>query len=488
VVSPAIERRSTAATFAVLATSVLAYSMLQSLVTPVLPTLQHAYGTSQTTVTWLLTANLLSASVFTPILGRIGDKAGKKKLLLVAMAALALGALLGALAPNIFVLIIARVIQGIGGGVLPLVFGIIRDEFPKEKVSGAVGLAAALTAAGGGLGIVLAGPIVDSLDYHWLFWIPMIVVSIAAVAAAIVIPESTVRTPGPISVVGGFLLAGWLVCLLLAVSEGSQWGWGSVKTLGLIAVSIVIAIIWYRSESKSKAPLIDMQMMRLSAVWTTNLVALLFGAGMYAAFAFLPGFVQADRAQVGYGFNASVTESGFFLLPLTIFMFLFGTVSSRLAERFGAKAVLLWAAAISALGYGMLAFAHSEKWEVFTGSAIVGIALGLGFAAMSSLIVVAVPPAQTGVASGMNANIRTLGGSIGSAVTATIVTAGAVAGLPKEAGYTHGYAVLAGFGVLATLSVLLIPAKRNATRVHVEMAHAEMALVAGGTLFGNESE
>src|ERR1700712_4024821 len=304
--TPDVARRSTRATFAVLATAVLAYAMLQSLVTPVLPTLQHAYHTSQSTVTWLLTANLLSASVFTPILGRIGDKVGKKKLLLVAMGSLAVGALLAALAPNIFILIIARVIQGIGGGVLPLVFGIIRDEFPKEKVSAAVGLAAALTAAGGGVGIVLAGPLVDSLDYHWLFWIPMIVVSIAAVAAAIVIPESRVRTPGPISVIGGLLLAGWLVCLLLAVSEGSEWGWGSGKTLGLIAVSIVIAIFWYRSESRSKAPLIDMQMMRLPAVWTTNLVALLFGAGMYAAFAFLPGFVQANRSQVGYGFNASV--------------------------------------------------------------------------------------------------------------------------------------------------------------------------------------
>src|ERR1700712_3909929 len=190
--SPVVARRSTNATFAVLATAVLSYAMLQSLGAPVLPTLQHAYDPSQSTVTWLLTANLLSASVFTPILGRIGDKVGKKRLLLVAMGALAVGALLAALATSIFVLIIARVIQGIGGGVLPLVFGIIRDEFPAEKVGGPVGMAAALTAAGGGLGIVLAGPIVDSLDYHWLFWIPMIVVSIAGVAAAVVIPESRV--------------------------------------------------------------------------------------------------------------------------------------------------------------------------------------------------------------------------------------------------------------------------------------------------------
>ncbi len=481
-------RRHHSVTFAVLAIGVMSYAVMQSLVTPVLPTLQKDLHTSQNTVTWVLTANLLSASIFTPIFGRIGDKVGKKKMFVWAMVALTVGSLVGGLATNIGVMIIARVIQGIGGGVLPLAFGIIRDELPPEKVRSAVGMVAALTAAGGGLGIVLAGPIIDAFNYHYLFWIPMVVVAAAAVLAIVVIPESREKLDGPISLLGGTLLTGWLVALLIAVSQGSTWGWTNGKTLGLLAVAIVIAGFWYVAESRSKAPLIDMQMMKLPAVWTTNLVAFLFGAGMYASFAFIPGFVETPRATAGYGFDASVTQSGIFLLPLTVFMFIFGALSGRLADRFGAKQVLLVGAGLSAVGYGMLAFAHTQRWEIYLASAVIGVALGLGFSAMSSLIVIAVPSHQTGVATGMNANIRTIGGSIGAAVTATIVTAGVSASaLPPESGYRNGYAVLAAIGVLAALAVLVIPVKRQ-THTDVEQPHAELALVGAGTLAGSDPE
>jgi len=162
-------------TFVVLSVGVGAYALLQSLVAPVLPTVQQHLHTTQSTVTWVMTAYLLAASIATPILGRIGDMVGKERMLLLTLVALAVGSLLAAVATSIGVMIVARVIQGIGGGIIPLAFGIIRDEFPAEKVSSAIGTAAALLAVGGGLGIVLAGPIVDTLGYSWLFWIPMIV-------------------------------------------------------------------------------------------------------------------------------------------------------------------------------------------------------------------------------------------------------------------------------------------------------------------------
>ena len=184
-------------TFVVLAVAVAAFTLLQSLVAPVLPLLEKNLHTSQDTITWVLTAYLLSASVFTPILGRIGDMIGKEKVLIAVLIALALGSILAALATSIAVMIVARAIQGIGGGLLPLAFGIIRDEFPREKVAGAVGLIAALLAVGGGLGLVLAGPIVNLLDYHWLFWIPGIVVSLVAVLAYFVVPPSPIRSPVP---------------------------------------------------------------------------------------------------------------------------------------------------------------------------------------------------------------------------------------------------------------------------------------------------
>src|ERR1700712_5085904 len=232
------------ATFAVLALSVAAYALLQSLVTPVLSTLQVDLHTTQNTVTWVLTAYLLSASIFTPIMGRVGDMIGKEKVLVATLVALAVGSLLAAIATNVGVMIVARVIQGVGGGVVPLAFGIIRDEFPKEKVSGAVGVIASLAAVGAGLGIVLAGPIVDALNYHWLFWIPMIVLVFAVVAAHVFVPESPVRTAGKLNWPATFLLSGWLVALLIGISEAPSWGWGSGKVIGLIALAFVVGIAW----------------------------------------------------------------------------------------------------------------------------------------------------------------------------------------------------------------------------------------------------
>jgi EmrB/QacA subfamily drug resistance transporter len=477
------------ATFAVLALSVAAYALLQSLVTPVLSTLQVDLHTTQNTVTWVLTAYLLSASIFTPIMGRVGDMIGKEKVLVATLIALAAGSLLAAIATNVGVMIVARVIQGVGGGVVPLAFGIIRDEFPKEKVSGAVGVIASLAAVGAGLGIVLAGPIVDALDYHWLFWFPMALTIIAAVATHFLVPESPVRSPGRISWLPAILLSAWLVALLVALSEAPDWGWASAKVVGLLIAAVVLAAGWVQSERRAATPLIDMNMMRLPAVWTNNLVALLIGVGMYAVFAFLPEFVQTPSA-AGYGFGASITQSGLILLPSSITMFVVGLYAGRFARRVGGKIVVILGCAIGVVAMAMLAFAHDSKWELYVAAAIMGIGFGLAFAAMSSLIVSAVPSEQTGVASGMNANIRTIGGSVGAALMASIVTSRLGAGgLPKEAGYTIGFTMLAGALVVAAIAALFIPSQHVPRSLpDDEPEHAELALLAGGTLVGDKPE
>ena len=476
-------------TFAVLAAGIGAFALLQSLVVPVLTTVQHELHTSQDTVTWVLTAYLLSAAIMTPILGRIGDMFGKKRVFVATLVALAVGSLLAALAPSIGVMIVARVIQGFAGGMLPVAFGIIRDEFPAERVPGAIGLLASLTAIGAGLGIVLAGPIVDALSWRWLFWLPMMLTIVAGIAAFLFVPESEVRAPGRISWLPAVLLSGWLVALLVALSEAPSWGWGSGKVLGLIAVAVVLAAGWLAAELRATTPLIDMKMMRLTAVWTNNLVALLIGMGMYATFAFLPEFVQTPRAIAGYGFTASITKSGLMLLPSTVTMFCVGMFAGRLAHRYGGKALVVAGCLVGAGSMAVLAFAHQQEWQVFLATALMGIGFGLAFSAMSALIVAAVPPSQTGVASGMNANIRNIGGSIGSAVMASIVTSQlAPSGLPKDAGYTTGFAVMTCCLVLAAGAGLLMPSVKRLRRSVSDMEHPELAMLAGGTLVGDESE
>jgi len=274
------------------------------------------------------------------------------------------------------------------------------------------------------------------------------------------------------------LLSAWLSALLIALSEAPDWGWGSARVLGLLAAAVVLGAAWVIAELRAATPLIDMKMMRRPAVWTNNLVALLLGVGMYATFAFLPEFVQTPAA-AGYGFGASITQSGLMLLPSAVTMFAVGMFTGRLAAWLGGKVLVVAGCLIGAAAMAILAFAHQQQWQIYVSSALMGVGFGLAFAAMSALIVVAVPPSQTGVASGMNANIRTIGGSIGAAAMASIVTSHlAPSGLPREAAYTAGFAAMAGGLVLAALAGLLIPVPRRMRQQAGEPGPTELAMAA----------
>ena len=464
-------------TFGVLSAAAAAFALMQSLVTPVLPTIQHDLHTDTGTVTWVLTAWLLAASVATPLMGRIADMIGKDRALLVALGSIAVGCLVAAIAPTIGVLIAARVLQGLGGAIFPVSFGIIRDEFPAHRVTSAVGVMAAVIATGSGLGIVLAGPIVGVLSWRWLFWIPMVVVTLVGVAAKFVIPASPVRSPGRVNWLPAVLLSGWLVALLLPLSKATVWGWGSGRTLGLLGLAVVLLIAWFAAELRSTNPLIDMRMMRLPAVWTTNVVALLFGASMFGVFAFLPQLMQVPRSS-GYGFGASVTQAGLLMLPMMVTMAAAGSLSGPLARWISGKVQLVTGSALAALACFSLATAHADKAMVALAGGVFGIGLGLVYSSLISLIVQSVPMHQTGVASGMNTNIRTLGASIGTAIVSAIISAHPTAsGLPAESGYTVSFLVLAVVAVAAIGVALLVPTARRTRKPEPVQALPELTPV-----------
>ncbi|WP_229052908.1 MFS transporter [Aeromicrobium sp. Leaf350] len=448
-------------TFAILAVAVGSFALMQSMTVPVLPTIEAKFEVEQSTATWVLTAYLLSASVFTPIIGRLGDSVGKHRMLVFSMVFLSLGSLTAALAPTIEVMIAGRVLTGIGGGVLPIAFGIIRDEFPRQRVAGAAGFVSSLMAVGFGTGIVVAGPISDGLGFRWLFWIPFIVTSLAALAAWRFVPESPVRTPGRIPVLPAVLMAGWLVALLLGLSQAPQWGWGSPAVLGLVAVAVVLLVAWVWVEHHETVPLIDMRMMRLKGVWTANLVALLVGFSMYATFGFLPQFLQTPES-TGYGFGATTAVSGYLILPNAVASFICGIAAAPLARRLGAKTVVVAGGVLGSLGMAGLVVMHDSAWQILLVNGVAGFGIGFVFSSLAPLILAAVPAHQSGVASGMNANIRTIGGAIGTAVMSTIVTSQtASTGLPTETGYLTGFGVLAAMMLVAALAGLLIPTVRR---------------------------
>jgi EmrB/QacA subfamily drug resistance transporter len=441
----------------VLALGTGAFGLLQSLIYPVLSQVRERFDTDQSTVTWVLTAYLLSAAVATPLIGRVGDAVGKQRMLVVTLSLLASGSAMAALAPSIEWLIAARVVQGLGGGVLPLAFGIIRDEVPAHRSGTAVGLVASLLSAAFGIGIVLAGPIVDGLGYTWLFWLPAIVTAVAAVGAVLFVPESPVRSSGRINVLPGVLLAGWLVSLLLAVSEGNTRGWTSPTILGLFGAAVVLSVAWVVSERRVAVPLIDLDLMRERGVWTSNAVAFAAGFGTFASLGFLPQLLQTPESS-GYGFGATISQSGWVLLPTSVAAFATGFVAPRLVRRFTARRVISVGAAASVVAFGGVAVFHGEAWHVSLLMVLQGIGVGCIVSSLAGVVLASVPAHQTGVASGMNANIRLIGGSIGTAVMGGIITARTGAGgFPLEAGYRDGFLVLA-VSALATVALaLLVP-------------------------------
>ena len=449
-------------TFALLALVAISYALLQSLVAPALPDIQHALHTSVNSVSWVLTAYLLSASIATPLIGRLGDIHGKERLLVAVLVLLCVATIVSALATSLAVMLIGRVVQGAAGGVFPLAFGIIQDEFPRDRVAGAVGLMSALAGVGGGAGVVLAGPIVQGLDYHWLFWLPLVVLVPATIAVHLFVPESPVRVPGRINWRGAALMSAGLALVLLAVSEAPAWGWLSGRTLGALAVGAMLLVAWVRSETRSDHPLVDMRMMRIRGVWTTNTVAALLGFGMYASFLLLPEYVETP-GRAGYGFGSSVTGAGLFLAPSTLAMLLAGAQTGRLEKRFGSKPPLLAGASLTAAAYLLLTVARTERWEIYLAALLLGAGIGLAFAAMVNLIIENVGPAQTGVATGMNTVTRTVGGAFGGAATASILagTIGA-SGYPSSDGFTIAFAACAGALALGVLVGLAIPQRRPA--------------------------
>jgi EmrB/QacA subfamily drug resistance transporter len=459
-VSPPVERQHYGITLAVLALAGLAYALLQSLVAPALPEIQHSLHASESGVTWVLTSYLLSASVATPLLGRLGDIHGKERVLIGVLVALAIGTVISGLATTLPVMVAGRVVLGAGGGIFPLAFAIIRDEFPRERVAGGIGLISAILGIGAGAGIVLAGVIVDNLSYHWLFWFPLVAVVVAIVATVKFVPESPIKAPARISWGAAALLSVGLAAVLLAVSEAVTWGWTSARTLGLIAAGLLVLALWVRVEFASPEPLVDMRIMRLRGVWTVNLAGFLLGFGMYGSFILLPQLVEQPES-TGYGFGASVTAAGLFMLPSTLAMLLVGPMAGRLERRFGSKPPLVAGVVFAMASFILLAVAHDASADIYVASGLLGIGIGLAFAAMANLIVVAVPADQTGVATGVNTVMRTIGGALGSQIIASILTANVIAasGLPAERGFTIAFWLAAGVLAVGVIASLAIPGR-----------------------------
>jgi EmrB/QacA subfamily drug resistance transporter len=460
--TPGRETTHTTRTLLILGVAALAFALGQTTLIPALPELMHALHTDASGVTWTITGYLLAAAVFTPLIGRLGDIYGKRRMLVIALVAFAAGSVVAAVSADLWIVVAGRAVMGVGGGIFPLCFAIVRDEFPRKQVGRAVGLLSAVAGIGGGLGLILGGVLVDHASYHWIFWLGAAMGLGAAGATAMLVPESPIRTPARLDLRGALVLGVGLVLPLIAISQANDVGWGTARTLGLIAAGVVVLALWVALERRTSEPLADIDALTRPPVLMTNIATLLVGFGMFGSFVLIPTLAEAPTS-TGYGFGADATRAGLLLLPGALAMLALGPLSGVLGSRVGNKVPLAIGGFVTALGLALLAVAHGSEAEVIVFATLMSGGIGLAFAAMPNLIIEAVPPHQTGEATGFNALVRSVGSSLGSQISATILVAGA-AGVATDTGFTRAFAVSAGVAACAGVVAIFIP--RAAIHVH----------------------
>jgi EmrB/QacA subfamily drug resistance transporter len=453
---PEAPRTSWRVTLTLLTTAGISFAVMQTLVVPALPHFQREFGTSTSWVAWIATGFLLSSSVLTPILGKLGDAYGKKRMLVTALAIFGVASLAAAFAWDLPSLVAFRILQGAGAAVFPLSFGIVRDEFPPEKVGFGIGTVSSVFGLGGGIGLVASGVIIEHLNWHWLFLIGGGPVLVATALIARFVPESPVKTPARPDYLGGALLSIALAALLVAISEGTQWGWTSAGVLGLLGGAAVLFAAWTAVERRVPEPLVDLRTFARREMAATNVCTLIIGFSMFSSFILLPNFVQVPPER-GFGFGASPVEVGLFFVPSSVVMMVAGPLAGALGTRVGRVLPLRIGIGSLAVALTLLAAVHHAPWTIYAWMAFMGLGLAFCFAAVGTLVIDHSAAGETGVASGMNTIMRTIGGALGAQIAAAVVSANTLAGteLPLERGFTIAFAIGACGALLAFAPTLL---------------------------------
>ncbi|MBO1268270.1 MFS transporter [Arthrobacter cavernae] len=396
-------------------------ALMQTLVVPLLPDFPAILGVTADDASWLVTATLLTSAVATPIVSRSADMYGKQKMMLACLALMVLGSVIAAVGGTFLWVIVGRALQGFSAALIPVGISIMRDELPKEKIGSAVALMSATLGIGSALGLPLAGVLYQSFGWHSIFWVSAAAGLLLLLAVAFVVPESKVRTPGRFDYLGAVVLSGALAALLLAISKGGSWGWGSEPVLLLFLTAVVLLGAWIPYEFKVSQPMVDLRTSGKRPVLMTNVASLLIGFAMFANMLLTTQQLQLPTA-TGYGFQMTVIAAGLAMIPSGLAMVLFAPVSGHIIRRYGGKTALIAGASVMVAGYVGRVFLWDSLAWIIIGSTVVSIGTAIAYAAMPTLIMAAVPITETASANGLNSLLRAIGTSTSSAAVAAFLT------------------------------------------------------------------
>ncbi|MET8813037.1 MFS transporter [Streptomyces sp. NPDC004549] len=466
-------RRAGGALVPVLAFAGIVVAVMQTLLVPVIKDLPQLLGTEPSNATWVLTSTLLSGAVATPIMGRLGDLYGKRRMLILSLAVMVAGALVSALTSQLLVMIVGRTLQGFAMGAIPLGIGLMRDMLPREKLGSAMALMSSSIGVGGGLALPAAALVAQHTDWHALFYGAAGLGVLAIVLTLLVVPESPARAEGSFDLLGALGLSAGLVLFLLPITKGSDWGWSSGTTLGLFGAALAVLLLWGVYELRTAAPLVDLRTTARREVLLTNLASIMVGVSFYVVSLVLPQLLQLPTA-TGYGLGQSMVVAGLCVAPLGLTMMFTAPVYARLSARYGPRTTLIIGLLVIAVGYaGGLGLMHAA-WQTIITSVALGAGIGLAYSSLPALIVGAVPASETGAANGLNTLMRSIGTSVSSAVIGMVLanTAQPVGGglaIPTMHGFRVSFLIATAAVLVGLALAFFLPRTPRPAEQHTQL-------------------
>ncbi|MFD5060341.1 MULTISPECIES: MFS transporter [unclassified Streptomyces] len=449
---------------ATLAFAGITAAIMQTLVTPLIAELPQILHTTSSNAAWVITVTLLVAAVFVPVSGRLGDLLGKRRMLIACSVPLIVGSVVCALSSSVIPMIIGRGLQGMGMGMLPLGIALLRDVVPAEKLSSSIALVSASMGIGGGLGLPIAAAVAQYTNWRMLFWGSAALAVAVAALIWFLIPDVPAGAKGQrFDLPGALGLGAGLVSLLLAVSKGADWGWGSATTLGLFAAAVAILVGWGLWELRTRDPLVDLRTTARPRVLLTNLASIFVGTAMYASMLVVPQLLQFPEA-TGYGLGQSMLAAGLWMAPGGLMMMIVSPLGGKLTDARGPKFTLISGVLVIAAGYGLSLALMGSAWGLMLVTIVTSSGVGLAYGAMPALIMGSVPLSETAAANGFNTLMRSLGTSVGSAVIGVVLaqmttTTGGYT-FASEDGFRTALMIGGGVALLGAVIAAAIPAVR----------------------------
>jgi MFS family permease len=457
---------------------------IEGMLTPSLPTIQHDFGVDSAQVSLIISVYAISGVALSPVVGKLGDIYGKRKVLISVMLCYAAAVSVTGFSPTFGFMVAARTVQGVGLTILPLGMSLVREEFPRELVPRAQGLLSAMFGIGFAISLPLGSFVSQNYGWRDTYHSAIPVVVLLAILVVLVVRESSYRRPMvAVDYVGAALLGGGLAGIVTALSQGETWGWSSPLTIGFFIAGAVLFVpfilfeMWWKKSGRE--PIVDQKLLATRNVWVTNVVVTVAGLGMYLALFTLIYQFEFPPVSGGYGTFGSfnILNAGLDIIPLALSMTGVAIVGAMIVNRTGVKPLALTGAVVTALGFYLVSQASSLDQALLC-EVVIGAGIALLNASIINLLVLSVDPKDMGQATAMNNVFRNVGGSVGAPIAGSLLATYLVTSpqfaaydLPAHAAFVYAFWIAAAITVVGGIAIFfgeeVVGPRRHAKFAHL---------------------